>query len=316
MRLGVQISAHEGVPWDRWRRLATTVEDLGFHSLYRSDHYFSYSGDRRQDALETWTTLAVAALETSRIRLGTLVCPVTFRHPALLARMAAQVDTLSGGRLELGLGAGHYVGEHEAFGIPFPEIGARMDMLEETCQVLRALWGPGPADFCGRHYRLEGAACYPKPVQPRLPIMIGGRGERRTLRIAAEHADHWNILGADLDGFAAKRGVLERHCAALERDPREVRCSLEVGMITGRDLDEMRRHTVRAGAVNPGLARDPDAAMAQLRERGWLVGPPDGVVSELARLGEAGVDELIVQHKDSDNWALLESVGERVLPHV
>ncbi len=316
MRVGIQISAHEGVSWERWRRLARTVEELGFDSLWRADHFFSYSGDRRKESLETWVSLAVAAVETRRIRLGTLVCPVTFRHPALLARMAAQVDLLSEGRLELGLGAGHYAAEHQAFGIPFPATPVRMEMLEETCQVLRALWGPGPATFQGRHYRLQNAECYPKPAQRHLPILIAGRGERRALRIAAQYADHWNIIASSREEFVRKRAVLESHCGDVGRDPKQVRSSLETGVLTGRDLAELRGHVVRARAVNPGLSADPDVAATELRQRGWLVGPPDQIVAGIRHLADSGVHEFIMQHKDSDNWRLLELVATRVLPLV
>ena len=316
MLFSLQTSPQEGVTWERWRRLVRAAEDLGFDSLRRADHYYSYFGDVRQESLETWVTLAVAAAETRRIRLGNLVCSVTFRHPALLARMAAQVDALSGGRLELGLGAGHYVREHQAFGIPFPAVAARMEMLEETCQVVRALWGPGPATFSGRHYQLRDAECYPKPAQERLPILIGGSGERRTLRIVAKHADAWNIMFAGPDAFCRKRDILLRHCAEVGRDPREIRSTLASGILLGRDRAELRRHAEGAIVANAFLPRDVDAALEELRRRAWLIGSPDEVLSGLRELEEAGVQEFMMQHKDSDNWELLELVGTAVLPHV
>ncbi|MEE9285787.1 MAG: TIGR03560 family F420-dependent LLM class oxidoreductase, partial [Dehalococcoidia bacterium] len=195
MQLGLMIEGQEGLTWEGWRRLARAAEKLGFSSLWRSDHHFSLVGNTIRPALETWISLVAAAQETKRVRFGPLVCSMTFRHPSLLARMAAQVDVLSGGRLEVGVGAGWNVPEHEAFGFPFPPLKTRMDMLEEGVQVMQALWGEGKASFNGRHYQLKDAVCYPKPAQSPLPLVIGGIGERRTLRIAARFAHHWNAVG-------------------------------------------------------------------------------------------------------------------------
>jgi alkanesulfonate monooxygenase SsuD/methylene tetrahydromethanopterin reductase-like flavin-dependent oxidoreductase (luciferase family) len=179
MKLGIVIEGQENLTWERWRHLAATVERLGFESFWRSDH-FSSNIDPGRDSLETWVTLAVAAAETTRIRFGPLVCPMSFRHPSLLARMAAAVDVLSGGRLILGLGAGWNAREHRAFGLPFPPLRERLDRLEEGIKVIRRLLGDGPASFDGRHFRLEGADPHPKPAaRPRLPLLIAGGGEQR-----------------------------------------------------------------------------------------------------------------------------------------
>ena len=176
MKLGVMLEGQEGVSWELWRRLMAKVEALGFESLWRSDHFMSLE-DSSRDAIETWVALTLTAAETTRLRFGSLVCPITFRHPSLLARMAASVDVLSGGRLVLGLGAGWNEHEHHAFGIPFPPLPARIELLKEGIEVIRRLLGDGPAHFNGRHYQLSGPNPFPKPVQqPRIPLLIGTTG--------------------------------------------------------------------------------------------------------------------------------------------
>jgi F420-dependent oxidoreductase-like protein len=290
---------------------------LGFHSLWRSDHFFSLMGDVRQPALETWVSLAIAAQETKRIRLGPLVCSMTFRHPALLARMAAQVDQLSGGRLEVGVGAGWNVPEHEAFGIPFPPLKQRMDILEEGVQVLQALWGNGPANFAGRQFQLKDAQCNPKPVQSPLPIVIGGGGERRTLRIAARYAQHWNAVGVDTRIFLHKQAVLERHCAAAGRDPKSIRRSVMGGFIIGKDEAGVREHLESVARAFAPLARaDRDVVLDALRSRGWIVGTIEQAVRQLRAFRDAGAGEFMLQHHDQENFRVLELLARDVLPHV
>lgn len=316
MDLGVMIEGQEDLTWDRWRSVVRATEDLGFESLWRSDHFFSLMGDRSQEALETFVSLVHAAEATRRIRLGTLVCSVTFRHPALLARMAAQVDVLSGGRFILGAGAGWNVPEHEAFGLPFPPIGERMDRLDESIRVMRALWAGGPATFAGRHYQLKDALCYPKPAQSPMPLVVGGGGEKRTLRIVAEHAQEWNCVGVNLEGYLHKREVLAAHCAAVGRDPASIRHSMMCGYVIGRDeagvLDHMRR--IMAGKRMFG--DDPERAMAMLRGAGWLIGTPAQIVEELGRREEAGLTRVMLQHLAIDAHDTLELVASEVLPQV
>jgi len=317
MRLGLMIEGQEGLTWERWRRLCRAAEDLGFASLWRSDHFRSLMGKASQPALETWVFLAVAAQETKRVRFGPLVCSMTFRHPSLVARMAAQVDLLSGGRLEVGVGAGWNAAEHEAFGIPFPPLKERMDILEEGVQVLRALWGGGLALFSGRHFQLKSAECYPKPVQSPLPIVVGGAGERRTLRIAARYADHWNAVGVDAKAFAAKQAVLDRHCAEAGRDPTAVRRSVMAGFIIGRDEAGVRAHLEQIAKAFPPLARaDASAVVDALKARGWIVGTVSQAVQQLAAFREVGVHEFMLQHHDQENFAMLDLVARDVLPQV
>ena len=317
MDLGVMIEGQEGLGWDLWRRIARATEDLGFESLWRSDHFFSLMGAREQEALETLSSLVLVAQETERIRFGPLVCSMTFRHPSLLARVAAQLDVLSGGRFVCGMGAGWNVAEHEAFGIPFPPVGERMDRLDESIRVVKALWGDGPASFEGKHFRLREAICYPKPVQRPLPVLVGGSGERRTLRIVAEHADEWNGVGVDLDGYRQKREVLERHCAEVGRDPSTIRHSQMTGFLIGGDEASLMAHARRVLERMPTLPGRPlEEMVAGFRARGWLVGTPAEIVEELGRREEAGITRTMLQHNAMDDFETLELLASAVLPQV
>ena len=318
MDLGVMIEAQEGLGWELWRRIARTTEELGFESLWRSDHFFSLSGTRDRDALETFISFVIVAEETQRIRFGPLVCPVTFRHPSLLARMAAQVDVLSGGRFVCGMGAGWNVPEHEAFGIPFPPVGERMDRLDESIRVVKALWSEEPATFTGKHFQLEEAVCYPKPAQRPLPVLVGGSGERRTLRIVAEHAQEWNSTGLDIDGYRQRREVLERHCEDVGRDPSEIRHSQMTGFVIGRDEAGLKAHLAKVADKLPMLAGDgPNEVLDRLRRRGgWLIGTPGEIVDELGRREEAGVSRTMLQHHANDDFATLELIASEMLPQV
>jgi F420-dependent oxidoreductase-like protein len=317
MDLGVMIEGQEHLDWDLWRRLCRETEDLGFESLWRSDHFFSLSGPHDRNALETYLSFVLLAETTERIKFGPLVASMTFRHPSLLARQAAQVDLLSGGRFICGMGAGWNVPEHESFGIPFPPVGERMDILEESIQVCRTLWGDGPASFEGKHFQLNDVECYPKPAQEHLPILVGGGGERRTLRIVAEHADEWNVVGQNLQGYAHKRSVLERHCADVGRDPAEIRHSQMAGFVIGRDDAEVKAHLGRIAEMLPMFQRqEPDELLRGTAERGWLVGTPGEVVEEIGRRGEAGITRIMMQHHANADFDTLELIASEVLPQV
>lgn len=317
MRLGVMIEGQEGLEWELWRRIARATEDLGFESLWRSDHFFSLSGPHDRPALETFLSFVLAAEETERIRFGPLVASMTFRHPSLLARMAAQIDVLSNGRFVLGMGGGWNVPEHEAFGLPFPPVKERLDRLEESVQVVRALQGTAPANFEGKYYQLRDAECYPKPVQTPLPILIGGGGEKRTLRIAARYADEWNGTGMTVETYQHKRRVLEQHCADVGRDPSEIRHSQMSGFVIGRDDAAVRAHLERVVERVPMLGRqDAEAALDGVRQRGWLVGTPGEVVEEIGRREEAGLSRIMLQHHANRDFEVLELIAADILPQV
>ena len=218
-------------PWgpieDIWRA-ADEMPELDGGWLF--DHFYPIlTDDPAGPCFEGWTALAYLAGVTGRLRLGLMVSGNTYRHPAVLANMCATLDVVSKGRLEIGLGAAWNAAEHEAYGIEFPPLGQRMDALEEACQVIDSLLTKPVSDFQGQHYRLTGALCEPKPVQqPRPPLVIGGGGEKRTLRIAAKYADQWNFPGRTGDELRAKLDVLHRHCAAVGRDPAEIEVSVHL----------------------------------------------------------------------------------------
>src|SRR5439155_13136665 len=252
MKLGVMIEAQEGLSWYLWRRIVRTTEDLGFESLWRSDHFFSLMGPRNRDALETFVSLVHVAENTTRIRFGTLVCSMTFRHPSLLARMAAGVDQLSGGRFILGIGAGWNVAEHEAFGIEFPALKDRMDRLEEGAQVIRTLWAQEHASFSGPIFSLKEAHLNPKPAQNPAPLLVGGSGEKRTLRVVARFADEWNSITAPPERYRPKVEALEAHCERFQRDPATIARSMMCSFCIGANEADVRRRAERLQPMMPG----------------------------------------------------------------
>jgi F420-dependent oxidoreductase-like protein len=312
MDIGLMVEGQAGLGWERWLHILRLAERLGFPSLLRSDHYFIGS---QQDSLETFISLAVAARETERIRFGPLVSPVTFRHPVDVARMAGQIDLLSGGRLVLGLGNGWNEPEHAAYGLPFPEPAERSRRLEEAIHVMRALWGPGPASYEGRHYRLEGADMLPKPSAGRPHLLIGGSGPKRTLRLAAQHADEWNSVNAPPEVIAERVGILSAHCEAVGRDPATIRKGVMVFAAVGRTqadveaaADGIRRLTFRGEDLTPAQT------IARARERGMLVGTLDEVMERLAGYARAGIDEVQFQHMNFHDDTLPEWLAAEVAP--
>src|SRR5262244_2926275 len=261
MKLGVMLEGQDGLTWDLWRRIMARVEELGFESLWCSDHFMSIV-DSNRDALETWVVLTLTAAETTRLRFGSLVSPMTFRHPSLLAQMAAAVDTLSGGRLVLGVGAGWNAQEHRAFGIPFPPLKERMQMLEEGIEVIVRLLGDGPAHFAGRYYQLDGANPHPKPTQrPRIPLLIGTTSAGRMLRIVARYADEWDVPGiTSPTAYRARRQRLEAYCREINRDPHEIRRCVSTAYLIGCNAAELHRRAVVMQQLIPDLAiHAPDA---------------------------------------------------------
>jgi F420-dependent oxidoreductase-like protein len=317
MDLAVMIEGQEGLNWDRWRRIIRATEDLGFESLFRSDHFFSLSGPHDRDALETFLSFVLVAEESTRIRFGSLVSSMTFRHPSLLARQAAQIDALSGGRFILGMGAGWNVPEHEAFGLPFPPVRERMDRLEEGIQVVRTLWGDGPSSFDGRYFQLKVVECYPKPAQSPAPILVGGSGEKRTLRIVAKYADEWNAVGQTLEGYRHKNEVLLEHCDAVGRDAGTIRRSMMCGFVIGRDEAGVRAHLGRIAEALPMLGRgDPADVLEGVKSRGWLVGTPSEVVEQIGQREEAGIQRIMMQHHAQVDFETLDLIAQDVLPQV
>jgi F420-dependent oxidoreductase-like protein len=318
IRVGVMIEGQEGLTWDRWGKIAEAVEALGFESLWRSDHLFSLFDVPTRPGLDTWASLVTLATTTRRIRFGPLVCPITFHHPSLLARQAAAVDVLSGGRLELGVGAGWNDREHQAFGIPYPRVGERIRRLEEAVQVIRALWGDGPVQFAGRYYRLDGAVGWPKPHQrPGIPIVIGGKGPR-VLEVVARHADEWNCGGSKPPAdVRALTDVLAAACARIGRDPGTIRHSWMGAFLVGETGAALERRAKKIQEYVPTRASIPTAALPDtLRKEGWLVGSPQEISGQMRDLAAEGIERFNLQLFDQDDLDALHLVAHEVIPRL
>jgi F420-dependent oxidoreductase-like protein len=288
-------------PWNDVLEMAHHVERTGWDGFYFCDHFMPNGRNVDAPWAEAWTTLSALAAAVPRIRLGTLVCGNTYRHPAVLAKMAATLDRISGGRFVLGLGAGWQENEHTAYGIPFYTLGERLARLEEACQVVKALFGEKRATFSGKFYQLVDAPLEPNPVQTPLPLLIGGGGEKVTLRIAARYADEWNVWG-DVATLRHKMAILDRHCARVGRDPRAIRRSA-VALLQLVD-DAATAEKVRGAASG----------------RPMIVGTPDEVAGVVQAYRDAGVDELIIPDfnlgPSTQKLATLDRFIHEVVPRV
>src|SRR5256714_15661132 len=239
MRVALMIEGQEGVTWQAWCDLADACKEHGVATLFRSDHYISQSDETGNVAHDAWTTLAALAARTTTLRFGTLVSPATFRLPGLLANAVATVDHISGGRIELGLGAGWMEREHRAYGFPFPETSVRLEMFAEQLEIVHRLWTEDRVDFHGEHYTLEDAPAQPKPVQqPHAPLLVGGSGTRGTAGPAARFADEYNTPFASPEEFAQIRAKVAATCDRLGRDPTTLRFSLMTGCLIGMTRDD------------------------------------------------------------------------------
>jgi F420-dependent oxidoreductase-like protein len=224
--------------YDVLERFWRDADELGYHAVWNYDHFYGlYLAGQPLElpTLEGWTTLAAMGKVTKRARIGCMVTGVTYRHPAVLANMAVSVDHISGGRLDFGIGAAWHEPEHLTYGIPFPSAGTRIAMLDEACEIVRRLWTEDRVDHSGRFWTLHDAICEPKPVQAKIPIVIGGSGPRKTLRVVAKHADEWNAPAADAAEYRRLSGILEEHCAEVGRDPSEIRRSVQQFIFSNDD---------------------------------------------------------------------------------
>jgi len=260
--------------WPDILEVARHAELTGWDRVYVADHFMSNDDAADGPMLECWAVVAALATAVPRVGIGTLVCGNTYRHPAVLANQAATADVISGGRIILGLGAGWQENEHARYGIELPPVGERMDRFAEACAIVRSLTTQARTTFHGQHYDLTDAPLEPKPVGP-LPLLVGGGGEKRTLRIAAEHAQEWNVWSTP-EVFAHKSAVLDRHCEDLGRDPTEIRRSTQALLFLSDDESYLARF------------RDSDIG------RSAIVGTPAEVVDIVGGYRDAGVDELIV----------------------
>ena len=255
LRFGIKVS--QAATIDTLKQVWRIADESGFDHCWNMDHFASLGPDDKLDIFEAWTELAGMAALTTRVRIGCSVTGNTYRHPAVLAKMATTVDHLSGGRLEFGIGAGWAENEHVMLGLPFGTRGDRADRLEEALKIVTSLWSEPTTTFEGRHYQLKDAIAEPKPVQrPHPPIWIGGSGPKRTLRLAAEYADVWNAAGGEPAAVAEASAILDRHCADLGRDPAEIRRSVQIRAGADTDTDALLRTVeefVRIGVTEPLL---------------------------------------------------------------
>lgn len=316
--LGIMIEGQEGLTWERWNRLADATERLGFDSLWRSDHLSSVMGVPERETLAVFPSLTAVALRTNRIDFGPLVPPTTFRHPVHLAMDAVALDHLSGGRAWIGVGAGWNVHEHEAFGFNLLPLKERMDRMEEALQVMTLLWTGETVSFAGKHFQLNDAQSRPTPLRNgKVRLVIGGAGEKRTLRMVAEYADDWNATTMPPDAYAAKVEVLKRHCADVGRDPATIRQSIMTAFIIGRDRAEVGRRAAKIQEIIPSTAgSDPEELAAGMKSRGSLVGTPDEIVEQVLQRQSMGVALIMLQLHDHDDIEALELLASDVLPHI
>jgi F420-dependent oxidoreductase-like protein len=294
----------QGASYDQLLRLTRATEDAGYDAFFRSDHYLAMGGDGLPGPTDAWITLAGLARETSRIRLGTMVTAATFRLPSVLAISVAQVDAMSGGRVELGLGTGWFEAEHTAYGIPFPPVKERFDRLAEQLEIVTGLWAaPGRYSFEGRHYRLVDAPALPKPAQSPPPVIVGGAGRKRTPALAARFAAEFNVPFRPSAQVAELYGLVRDACAAAGRSA-PMRFSAAQTVCCGRDEAEYRK---RAEAIG----RDP----ADLRANG-VAGTVAEVVDAIGAYAAAGATRMYLQTLDVDDLDHVELVAAEVAPQL
>jgi alkanesulfonate monooxygenase SsuD/methylene tetrahydromethanopterin reductase-like flavin-dependent oxidoreductase (luciferase family) len=294
--IGIMIEAQEGLTWGRWRRLCREIETLGFASLRRSDHLISVLGAGERDALDCWTSLALAAEWTTIIEFGSMVSPLTWHAAGVLAREAAAVDLLSGGRLILGVGAGWNLAEHESFGLTLPPLKDRMDNYESGIQRILESW----------------ELSQPRPVRGgRVPLLLGGQGGMRSLRIIATYADEWNLIEADVDDYRIKTDAFLEQCAAVGRDPGTVRRSTMHGYLIGAtDRDVLERAAMLREVIPNLKSLEPEEVVKSLEQR-WFIGTPDHIAEKMRRFIGVGVELFMLTHwlqDDSDALQLLAKV--------
>jgi F420-dependent oxidoreductase-like protein len=303
MDLALMIEGQAGLNWPRWQRMAQAAEDLGFAGLYRSDH-FTNANPPDQDSLEMWISLAWLASHTQRIQFGPLVSPVSFRNPVMTARMAAAVDDLSGGRLQLGLGAGWQTREHANYGFDLLDVPSRMARFEEGVEVItRLLRSDTPVAYSGMYYRLNEAILLPRPQRPGGPPIIIGGG-RLVLPLVVRYAQEWNVTFKTPERFAALNTKLDDLLAKQGRPAAEVRRSMMTRPIYARD----------AAALQTRLATF-NKPLDDLKAAGYLVGTGPDLVDQLGRLAEAGVQRVMLQWLDLDDMDALTAFAHDVLPH-
>jgi F420-dependent oxidoreductase-like protein len=306
--LRVFVEPQQGASYDDQLRVAKATEDLGFEAFFRSDHLHAMGTDGLPGPTESWSVLAGLARETSRIRLGTMVTSTTFRPPGLLAITVAQVDQMSGGRVDLGLGAGWFAREHEAYGIPFPSTGERFDRLEETLAIVTGLWRTPSGEtfsYKGEHYQLADSPGLPKPVRPEgPPIVIGGKGAKRTPALTAQYASEFNMPFESVEETRTQFARVREACASIGRDADDLVFSQALTVCCGRDDAEVARRADAIGYAVSDLADD------------GLVGTPDQIVARIGEYAALGSSRIYLQVLDLADLDHLELLAGSVMPQL
>jgi F420-dependent oxidoreductase-like protein len=314
MKICLMIEGQENVTWQQWIALATACEAGGFDALFRSDHYTSLSGQAtKAGTLDAWTTLAGLAASTATLRFGTLVSPVTFRHPSVLAKSVVTVDHISGGRVELGMGAAWNDNEHRQFGFSFPSVAERMSILEEQVEIVHRLWTEDTLTFEGRHYRFDACKGLPKPVQdPHPNLLIGGEARSRSVALAVRWADEYNLDYATATEVRERRLRISAACESAGRDPSTLTLSMMTLCLVGSDRAELEAKTLRLMALEREEG-DPAAYLEAQIGQGAVCGTTQEVLEQLARLSEAGLERIMLQHLVHDDLESVDLIGREIV---
>jgi F420-dependent oxidoreductase-like protein len=310
-RLRIMVEPQQGATYEQLLGMARVAERAGFDGFFRSDHLLTIGPGPKRDATEAWTTLAALARETSRLRLGTLVSPMTFRHPAVLARTVTTVDQLSGGRVELGLGAGWFDEEHLSLGIPLPPMAERMARFEDGADAIVALLGGGPVDHAGPHFRLDNAISLPRPAQQKLPIIIGGHGGARSVRVAARLADEYNTTEPSLEAMRHVFDAVRLACEARGRDPATMQTSWMGPCVVARDEATLRGRCRAFADLVDGDVTDLGAIADALRGRG-IVGTYAEAAERMRERADAGCQRFYLQLLDLEDHEMVEEIARDV----
>jgi F420-dependent oxidoreductase-like protein len=309
MRICLMVEGQENVGWDEWVALARACERSGLEGLFRSDHYASVFGAEERGSLDAWATLTALAACTERIRLGTMVSPTTFRHPSEIAKVACTADHVSGGRIELGLGAGWNEREHRGYGFAFHDAKTRVEIFTEQLEIVHRQWTEESFSFSGRHYTLEDCRALPRPLQhPHPPLIVGGGVRPGTVEPAVRFADEYNTTYVGPDDARARRALLDAACERIGRDPATMTFSLMTGCIVGRDRSELLERARRT-MVCARETGDPSAWLEAQVAEGWIAGTVDEVRAQLGALAEAGIERFFLQHLDHTDIETVELMG-------
>jgi F420-dependent oxidoreductase-like protein len=313
VQIGLMIEGQEDVTWADWLALAGACEEHGVEALFRSDHYLSVEGKTARGSLDAWATIAALAALTSTLRFGTLVSPATFRHPSELAKIVTTVDHVSDGRVELGMGTGWLEAEHRAYGFPFPRLADRFEGLEEQLQLISRQWADGRFSFEGGRYNVRDLDALPKPVQrPRPNLIVGGRGGRRSVAVAARFADEYNTFHKTADECAVIRRKLDEACGREGRDPLPL--SLLTGWVAGDDRAELLDRAGRLAEWR-GVPGGAEGLLGTVDDS-WIVGTLDEATEQLRALAAAGVERAMLQHLLHRDLDAIEQIGRQVAPAV